>query len=45
VGFDPGRHLVAGIWLGNDDNTPTRATSALAASLWGEILRTIPPSR
>ncbi|MFN5193635.1 MAG: transglycosylase domain-containing protein [Cyanobacteriota bacterium] len=42
VGFDPGRHLVAGIWLGNDDNTPTRATSALAASLWGEIVRSSP---
>jgi penicillin-binding protein 1A len=38
VGFDPARHWVVGIWLGNDDNTPTRASSALAASLWGEII-------
>ena len=28
-----------GIWLGNDDNSPTRSSSALAASLWGEIVR------
>ncbi|MEB3265022.1 MAG: transglycosylase domain-containing protein [Cyanobacteriota bacterium] len=45
VGFEPSRHLVAGIWLGNDDNSPTRASSALAASLWGDILRTIPQVR
>jgi membrane peptidoglycan carboxypeptidase len=39
VGYDPKRQLVIGIWLGNDDNSPTRASSALAASLWGEIIR------
>lgn len=39
IGFDPGRHWVMGIWLGNDDNSPTRAGSALAAGLWGEIMR------
>ena len=38
VGFDPQRHWVVGIWLGNDDNRPTRASSALAAALWGEII-------
>ena len=38
VGFDPRRHWVIGIWLGNDDNSPTRASSALAAGLWGEII-------
>ena len=38
VGFDPERRWVVGIWLGNDDNRPTRATSALAAALWGEII-------
>jgi membrane peptidoglycan carboxypeptidase len=42
VGFDPRRHWVMGIWLGNDDNRPTHATSALAASLWGEIMRSAP---
>ena len=39
VGYEPQRHWVVGIWLGNDDNSPTRASSALAASLWGDILR------
>jgi hypothetical protein len=27
------------VWLGNDDNSPTKASSSLAASLWGEIIR------
>jgi penicillin-binding protein 1A len=44
VGFDPSRQWVMGIWVGNDDNAPSRATSALAASLWGEIIRTTAPS-
>jgi membrane peptidoglycan carboxypeptidase len=39
VGYEPRRQLVMGIWLGNDDNSPTRAGSALAAGLWGEIIR------
>jgi penicillin-binding protein 1A len=39
VGYEPRRQWVIGIWLGNDDNSPTRATSALAAGLWGEIVR------
>jgi peptidoglycan glycosyltransferase len=28
-----------GIWLGNDDNRPTGASSALAAGLWADIIR------
>jgi penicillin-binding protein 1A len=39
VGYEPERQWVVGIWLGNDDNAPTRATSALAAALWSEIMR------
>ncbi|MCP9808874.1 transglycosylase domain-containing protein [Cyanobium sp. HWJ4-Hawea] len=39
VGYEPKRHWVIGIWLGNDDNSPTAASSALAAQLWGEIIR------
>jgi membrane peptidoglycan carboxypeptidase len=39
IGYEPQRRWVMGIWLGNDDNSPTRASSALAASLWGEIIR------
>ena len=40
VGYEPTRHWVMGVWMGNDDNRPSRATSALAAGLWGEIIRT-----
>ena len=39
VGYEPQRHWVMGVWMGNDDNRPTQATSALAAGLWGEIIR------
>jgi membrane peptidoglycan carboxypeptidase len=38
VGYAPGRQWVIGIWLGNDDNSPTQASSALAAGLWNEII-------
>lgn len=44
VGFEPRRHWVMGIWLGNDDNRPSRASSALAAGLWSEIVRSSSPS-
>ncbi len=39
IGFDPQRRWVMGVWLGNDDNSPTQASSALAAGLWSEIIR------
>ncbi|MFQ6537252.1 MULTISPECIES: transglycosylase domain-containing protein [Aphanothece] len=39
VGYEPRRHWVVGIWLGNDDNAPTQGSSAIAAGLWGDILR------
>ena len=44
VGFEPRRHWVMGVWLGNDDNRPSRASSALAAALWAEIVRSTSPS-
>ncbi len=44
IGFLPRRHWVMGVWLGNDNNAPTRASSALAASLWGEIVRSSSPA-
>jgi penicillin-binding protein 1A len=34
VGYIPDG-LVTGIWLGNDDNSPTSGSSAQAAQLWG----------
>ena len=39
IGYEPTRHWVLGIWLGNDDNSPTASSSALAAGLWGDIIR------
>jgi peptidoglycan glycosyltransferase len=39
IGYEPSRHLVVGVWLGNDDNSPTGSSSALAAELWSEIIR------
>ena len=44
VGFDPARHWVMGIWMGNDDYAPSQASSALPAALWGEIIRSSAPS-
>jgi len=38
VGFVPGQELVTGIWLGNDDNTPTDGSSGQAAELWGDYM-------
>lgn len=49
IGFIP--QLVAGVWLGNDDNAPTWSYSSTAASVWhdfmtvasrGMVVRTFP---
>ncbi|MFZ9736571.1 MAG: transglycosylase domain-containing protein [Prochlorotrichaceae cyanobacterium] len=37
VGYIP--QLVAGVWLGNDDNSRTWGSSGTAAYLWGEVMR------
>jgi 1A family penicillin-binding protein len=37
VGYIPDG-LVTGIWLGNDNNTPTAGSSAQAAQLWGDYM-------
>ncbi|MCC5636798.1 transglycosylase domain-containing protein [Nostoc sp. CHAB 5844] len=41
IGFIPSRRLVTGVWLGNDDNTPTSGSSAQAAQLWGRYMSRI----
>ncbi|MEL6250346.1 MAG: penicillin-binding transpeptidase domain-containing protein, partial [Cyanobacteria bacterium J06627_15] len=41
IGFVPSRQLVTGVWLGNDDNSPTNGSSAQAAQIWGEYMREI----
>jgi membrane peptidoglycan carboxypeptidase len=43
VGYVPRSQLVTGIWLGNDDNTPTNGSSGQAAALWGRYMETITP--
>ncbi|UZQ55958.1 PBP1A family penicillin-binding protein [Trichothermofontia sichuanensis B231] len=30
--------IATGIWLGNDDNSPTSGSSAIAAKLWGDYM-------
>ncbi|MBX2866091.1 MAG: transglycosylase domain-containing protein [Leptolyngbyaceae cyanobacterium MAG.088] len=43
IGFVPDSDLVTGIWLGNDDNSPTYGSSGQAAQLWsnymGQVVR------
>lgn len=36
VGYIP--QLVAGVWMGNDDNTPTRGASSTAATIWRDFM-------
>jgi membrane peptidoglycan carboxypeptidase len=40
VGYVPSREVVTGVWLGNDDNTPTGNSSAQAAKLWAKYMGT-----
>ncbi|MEM8602513.1 MAG: transglycosylase domain-containing protein [Cyanobacteria bacterium P01_H01_bin.121] len=39
VGYLPRQQIVTGIWLGNDDNSPTTGGSWLAAELWSDYMR------
>jgi penicillin-binding protein 1A len=39
VGYVPSKHLVTGVWLGNDNNSPTHGNSGQAASLWGKYMK------
>ncbi|MCY7282977.1 MAG: penicillin-binding protein, partial [Cyanobacteria bacterium CAN_BIN43] len=38
IGYIPSQTLVTGIWLGNDDNTPTSGSSGDAARIWGDYM-------
>ncbi|MEM9088900.1 MAG: transglycosylase domain-containing protein [Cyanobacteria bacterium P01_F01_bin.53] len=38
IGFVPRNAVVTGVWLGNDDNSPTYGSSAQAAQLWGKYM-------
>ncbi|MBD2092644.1 transglycosylase domain-containing protein [Microcoleus sp. FACHB-1515] len=41
IGYVPRDNLVTGIWLGNDDNSPTDGSSGNAAQLWGDYMRQV----
>lgn len=41
IGSVPGANLTTGIWLGNDNNSPTRGGSGDAAQLWRDYMRQI----
>jgi membrane peptidoglycan carboxypeptidase len=38
VGYVPAQGLVSGVWLGNDDNSPTFGSSSQAAAVWGDYM-------
>jgi membrane peptidoglycan carboxypeptidase len=41
IGFIPDHHVVTGVWLGNDDNSPTKGSSAQAAQVWGNYMGSV----
>ncbi len=41
VGYLPGRNLLTGVWLGNDDNSPTSGSSGDAAAIWADYMRQV----
>jgi membrane peptidoglycan carboxypeptidase len=41
IGFIPDKKVVTGVWLGNDNNSPTRGSSAQAAQLWGNYMGSV----
>lgn len=41
IGYIPKPQLVTGIWLGNDNNSPTSGSSGQAARLWGNYMRQV----
>lgn len=42
IGYLPDENLTTGIWLGNDQPSPTRGSSAAAAQLWGNYMQSMP---
>ncbi|PSF37438.1 penicillin-binding protein [Aphanothece hegewaldii CCALA 016] len=41
IGYTTNDQLLTGVWLGNDDNSPTKGSSSQAAQLWGSYMKTI----
>ena len=41
IGFIPNKNVTTGVWLGNDDNSPTKGSSAQAAQLWANYMSAV----
>ena len=41
IGFIPDKKIVTGVWLGNDDNSPTKGSSGQAAQVWGNYMGSV----
>jgi penicillin-binding protein 1A len=42
IGYSPSLRILTGIWMGNDDNRPSKdAAGSLAAKLWGQYMSKI----
>jgi membrane peptidoglycan carboxypeptidase len=41
IGFIPDKKILTGVWLGNDNNSPTTGSSAQAAQLWGNYMGSV----
>jgi 1A family penicillin-binding protein len=39
IGYVPRRNITTGVWLGNDQPSPTNGTSSQAAQLWGNYMQ------
>ncbi|MDS3860662.1 transglycosylase domain-containing protein [Thermosynechococcaceae cyanobacterium BACA0444] len=38
IGYVPSRNVLTGVWLGNDNNSPTQGSSGDAAAIWGDFM-------
>ncbi len=41
IGYVPGRNVLTGVWLGNDDNSPTSGSSGDAAAIWADYMNQV----
>jgi membrane peptidoglycan carboxypeptidase len=41
IGFIPNKNVTTGVWLGNDDNSPTKGSSAQAAQVWANYMSAV----
>lgn len=41
IGYVPRKNITTGVWLGNDQPSPTRGSSSQAAQLWGNYMRAL----